>query len=261
MRAIKRIAGITALLLLLSPAAQGSLILTEAGSGNVTLTLSSGSSHTGSTSFSTLVVNRSDPEFGNHTTAAEGVYYTYSFAAPDVDNGAGKSNFDMQNTMGGLWSGWGDALNGAWQNGPTTGTWNRGNRRQHVYPGGTPTSTFVSLPPSADPTVPVNFSIHEPDAGDVLKVSVYMYAVDNTVLAVYENLTDGESFQYLTTDPNLPTGNMYFSSINFRSDTGPLELSYTYGTLVGVPEPSSLLVFASMGVWIVLRRSRRRLNS
>ena len=245
-----------AVLWLTSHAAYGGFILTELGSGSKTLGQISGSQHSGSTSFSTITVDRTDPEFGNHTTAVEGVYYTYTFEAPSVDNGTLKSNFDVQNQMSGMWSGWGDALNGPWQNGPTTATWNRANRRQHVYLGGTPTSTFVSSPPSADPTVPIN-TIDEPDYGDILQVSMYLNAVDNTLLTVFENLTTAESFEYLTTDPALPTGNLPFSNISFRSDTSPLEITYTYGTLLAVPEPSSLLLLVVAGIGYMVCRRRR----
>ncbi len=250
---IKRALMLPALLVLISQAAHGAFILTEAGSGSVTL---SGSN--GSVSFAALTVDRTNPEFGNHTTAVEGVYYTYTFTAPSVDNAEGKSNFDVQNNMDGLWSGWGDARNGSWQYGPTTGTWNRGNRRQHGYLGGTATSTFVSIPPGPDLNVPLNATLNEPEYGDVLKASVYLNAVDNTVLTVYENVTKGESFEYLTTDPDLPSGNMSFDRIAFRSDASVAEFDYTYGTLVvAVPEPSTFVI-AAFGLLGLIGFGRRR---
>ncbi|MDZ7616989.1 MAG: PEP-CTERM sorting domain-containing protein, partial [Patescibacteria group bacterium] len=67
----------------------------------------------------------------------------------------------------------------------------------------------------------------------------------------------GSRFQYLTTDPALPAGNLSFNGITFRSDTGALDMSYTYGTLLAVPEPSSLVLLVVAGMGCALRRRRR----
>lgn len=234
----------------------GSFVLTEVGNGTATLTGAT-SQVNATVTFSGMTVDRGAAGFGDNTTTVEGAYYTYSFTAPSVDNGAGDSNFDVQNTMGSntgnqLWSGWGDDLNGPWQEGPTTSTWARGNRRQHLYSGANGNSTFVSSPPASDASVPVS-GLSLPEFGDLLKVSVYLNAVDNTILSVYENLTKSESFEYLTTDANLPGGNLTFNTLYLRSDTGLSSMDYTYGTLV-VPEPSTALLGMLGGLALLRRR-------
>jgi hypothetical protein len=234
-------------------ASQAAYVLTEVGSGTATLTLppppSASNQAMGSVSFAAITVNRSAPGFGdvtnNNPGVIEGAYYTYTFVTPST------ANFDVQHTMGGLWSGWGSPGNGAFQRGPTTSSWSRALRYQHDYPGTNPTS---SAPVGS--TVPPNTTLDVPTAGDLLSVGVYMNAITDSIDYIFSNLTTGQTFSYTFTNAGLPTGNISFSGISFRSDTGITSFDYTYGTLAVIPEPDRLLLLGLAGMPLLLRRRR-----
>ncbi|WP_166442538.1 PEP-CTERM sorting domain-containing protein [Phragmitibacter flavus] len=230
-------------------------VLNQVGSGTATLTIApppaSQTQASGTVNFAAITVNRSAPGFGdttmNNPNVIEGAYYTYTFTAP------GTANFDVQNQMGGLWSGWGSPNNGIFQNGPTTSSWARGLRYQHRYPDDTTSSFPVGS------TVPNNTTLAVPTAGDILSVGIYLNAISNEIDYVYSNLTTGESFSYTFTNAGVPADNILsFNNIAFRSDSGITTFAYTYGTLAVVPEPGRISLLAlALGI-CVLRRSRRR---
>lgn len=234
--------------------------LTQVGSG----TIPTGATGTFVTApFTTLEqslmqVNRSAAGFGSHTSTVEGVYFTYSFTASVAGSVPSQARFDAQIQMGGIWSGWGNDI-GKWQNGPTTSSWSRLTRYQHVYPGGTPTSTVVLVgsEPSPDPSVLLNSTLAVPRVGDVLSVTVMLNAVNNTISSIYSNLTTGETFEYTFLNPNVPTGNLSFSNMQFRSDSNISSFNYSFGTLVA-PEPSRAILLLVGG--ISLFGTRRRLR-
>lgn len=231
-------------------AVQAAYLITQVGSGTATLSVTSppNAGTAGSASFSTITVNRSAVGFGdtsqNNAAVIEGAYYTYSFTAPST------TNFDVQNAMGGLWSGWGSPGNGAFQRGPTTSSWSRATRYQHDYPGGTTSSSPIGS------AVPLNITLAVPTAGDRLSVGIYFNALTNEIDYVFSNLTTGQVFSYTFTNASIPAGNQTFSGITFRSDTGITSMDYTYGTLHVVPEPSRLLLISLAAMGLLLRRRR-----
>lgn len=235
---------------------QASYIMNQIGSGSIT---TSGTTAGDNVFFaSAITLNRSATGYGdtspNHPEVIEGVYYTYSFTVPGNLNN--EADFDAQIQMGGLWSGWGDPGNGIWQNGPTSSSWNRGIRYQHRYPGETATTQ------PATSYVPPTSTIAVPSVGDVLSVSVLLLGLTNDIQFIYSNLTTGESFTYtylFSADPSsaVPTGNLTFDRITFRTDSGPITMDYTYGTLHIVPEPTRALLLM-LGICGALMHRRRQ---
>lgn len=232
--------------------ATASYVMQQVGAGTATL-VGENTTKMASVSFSTLTLNRSAVGYGDtspaNPTVIEGVYYTYTFTVP----GSGSTpRFDVQNQMSGLWSGWGDPANGIYQNGPTSSSWSRGTRYQHRYPGDTTTSFPTGQTPPVS-TIPL------PAVGDVLSVGVYLLGLTNDIDFVYSNLTTGDSFTYTykftdTPSSGVPTGNLSFNGISFRSDANVTTMDYTFGTLHVVPEPSRTLLLSLAISLILLRR-------
>lgn len=250
---------------------QAAVIMTNYG--NLTQ-VGSGTKATGATgtfvteSFSTaeqalMQVNRSATGFGLHTSAVEGVYFTYSFTASVAGSNPLLARFDaqiqMNSQLGYIWSGWGQDI-GKWQNGPTTSSWSRGTRYQHVYPGGTPTSTvnLVNNEPTPDASVLLNSTLAAPRVGDVLSATVMLNAVNNTISSIYTNVTTGETFVYTFLNPNISGGNLLsFNNIQFRSDSNISSFNYSFGTLVA-PEPGRAVLLLVGGICLLGVRQRRR---
>lgn len=230
---------------------------TTLASGTQQLVLSSGSMHTSTVNFATNTVNRSATGFGDQSLNAanviEGMWMQYSFTVP-----SGKaSNFDMQHTMGGMWSGFGGPMTGEWQRGPTSSTWNRNTRVQH---------DFVDRPGTAatlrgtDATVPiVGSTLSMPADGDVFQVLMVLNAITNSLEYTYTNLTKNEVFTYTLTNAHsgIPNTNLSFNNWILRSDVGPItSVNYSLGTLHVIPEPSIPMLLA--GGFTIVACMRRR---
>lgn len=252
---------ITLVILSLSLPMHAAYVLESLGSGSTALT-GTPTRHA-AISFTPFTVNRSATGFGNITetqpSIIEGAWFQYTFTVPST--GGTNPNFDMQNTMGGMWSGMGGPTNGEWQRGPTTSTWSRGIRIQHDYRDRVGTNATVRPATAVEITPTLNTTLAMPKANEVISVLMVFNAITNDFEYTYRNLTTNEVFQHtiLGSVSAAPTSNITFNTLNLRSDSGIEFLDYSFGSLHVVPEPTKpLLLLAGIFLLSCIRRRKIR---
>jgi len=240
---------------------QAAMVLTQVGSGTVTPTVFPTNQSGIPITTTAMTVNRTAVGFGdltpNNPNVIEGVYFTYEFTV-----GANATTFDMQNqlnsTSGSMWGGWGGSSGGQFQRGPTTSNWSRGIRYQHGYSTGVSSNWDTTITPNGNNpalTVPLNTTLLAPLAGHRLHSAIYLNAVTDSIDYVFTNLTTGETFMTTRTGVGSPTSTATYNSLLIRGGDVS-DITYTYGTIAIVPEPSRAILLGFAGLALFFHRRR-----